>query len=190
MTKFSQQLRQARLSLGLSQSALAQKADCTQSAISMMEGGRADAIARPTLVRIAELLHVELPEEYRDEAGESAQTTVSATREADTLPTARICPNSDCPSNLPYRVGPALYFLPRAHKTPGDRCPYCGEILIAACPACGAPIHAGAAVCTHCSAPLVQAPVLPEEELTVAWVENRQQQSRLLLGWNAGLTNP
>ncbi|MBR1835922.1 MAG: helix-turn-helix domain-containing protein, partial [Kiritimatiellae bacterium] len=56
-------LRRGRLAAGLTQSALAQKVGCKQSALSMLEHGSATAVSRETLARIADAVGVELPPE-------------------------------------------------------------------------------------------------------------------------------
>lgn len=166
-------LRDARRARGITQQDLAKQADCTQSAISMMEKGKTDALARPTLEKIASILGVELP---ADEPSPTATAVTSVPHPA------RICPNDDCPGNLPYRVGDELHFLPHAHDVPGSRCPYCGEVLISVCPECGAPIHAGEAVCTLCGAPLVPHVATPSDA-SDEWLQTRQRQSQLLREW-------
>lgn len=165
-------LRDARRARGLTQQDLARQAECTQSAISMMEKGKSDALARSTLEKIASILGVALPAEA--EISPAATATVSRP--------VRICPNDDCPGNLPYRVGEEIHFLPHAQDVPGPRCPYCGEVLIGACPDCGAPIRSGEAVCTLCGAALVPHVATPTDA-SEDWLLARQKQSQLLLHW-------
>lgn len=166
-------LRDARRALGITQADLARRVDCTQSAVSMMEKGRPDAMARPTLEKVASLLGVELPPE------EDATPRIPASPAATSV---RICPNGDCPSNLPYRVGDEVHFMPRAHHGSGTRCPYCGEVLVASCPSCGEPIRPGEALCPACGTELVAAALEPGEA-TDAWLRTRQEQSRLIFNW-------
>lgn len=177
------QLRNARRSRGISQVELAQQVECKQSAISMMEGGRMSALARPTLEKIAAILGVELPPEIEAETPSAG----AATHVAPSLPEAprvRICPNSECPGNIPYRVGEEVFFLPKGHHTSGNRCPYCGEVLVGVCPECGAPLHAAGGCCTECGASLITA-VQEPASMNEAWLRMRQQQATLLLSWNA-----
>lgn len=168
-------LRDARRKAGLSQVELARRVECTQSAVSMMEKGRPDAMSRATLEKIAAQLGVQLPAEEGVLAVPPPQVATSSA--------VRICPNSDCPSNLPYRVGAEVHFMPLAHRVAGTRCPYCGEVLVGVCPECGEPVHAGEAICTKCGAEHVVAALAPGEA-TDAWLAARQEQSRLVLGFN------
>lgn len=167
-------LRDARRDMGITQAELARRVECTQSAVSMMEKGKADAMARPTLAKIATLLGVELPAEKDDTAPRPSP--------AHAATAVRICPNEDCPSNLPYRVGEAIHFMPHAHRGSAIRCPYCGEVLIGVCETCGEPVHSGEAFCAGCGTPHVLSMLAPDEA-TDAWLQNRQEQSRLVFGW-------
>lgn len=156
-TPFFQQLRAARRSQGISQSVLAAETGCTQSAVSMMEKGRMDALGRDKLVRIAERLGVALPKDAGPAAADG--------------PVSGFCPECDCPSNEPYLVGPHVFFRPiirPASAAHGHHCPDCGEVLETACPHCGRTIQEGAC-CRHCGTPYVIAP--PE---TVAAIRRRK----------------
>lgn len=176
-------LRDARRSKGLTQMDLASQVDCTQSAISMMERGQTSAVARPTLEKIATLLGVELPPE---DLGKTSAPSVGMFVPPPVALAVKICPNADCPSNLPYRVGEEVFYLPKSHAVTGNRCPYCGEVLVASCPKCGAPLHAGEAFCTECGTPLVPSPQDAASQ-TEAWLRTRQQQSSMLLSWGTGV---
>ena len=173
----SVQLRNARRALRLTQTELARKTGCNQSAISMMEGGQTGVLGRASLEAIANILGVELPPE-------DSPPPVAV---ASSLPVAdvplRICPNTDCPGNLPYRAGPDILLMPTAHRTTGDRCPLCGEVLVSSCPDCGAPLRAGAACCTSCGAPLVPPPAVTSANIA-DWIAERQRQSTLIRGWS------
>ena len=149
-TTFCTQIRDARRRAGLTQAALAKSVGCAQSAISMLEGGRADAVAMETVGKILEALHLELPEA-------TAATSPSNFGFAAARP-VKICPNAECPSNFPYRVGRQVMFLPTAHRVDGGRCPVCGEVLESACPDCGRPVHPGHAFCTDCGHQFVAIP--------------------------------
>ena len=172
------QLRDARRKLGLTQAELARRVACAQSAVCMMENGRADALSRETLAKIAAELHVELPEE-----GDAPSAATGPSGAMAAGGGVVICPNPDCPTNLPYRVGAEVFLLPRAHRGGGTHCPQCGEVLARACPECGAPLHAGAAFCASCGAALVPHAYDPAV-LTDPWLRARQEQSRALLAWN------
>ena len=168
-------LRDARRSRGITQAELARRVGCVQPAVSMMEKGRPDALSRETLEKIAAELGVALPEASSGAApGPVAVEGV------------KICPNPDCPSNYPYRVGGEVFLMPRPHRTPGTRCPHCGEVLTSVCPSCGAPVRAGEAFCSLCGAPHVPHVPTPEEA-SPEWIRDRQEQSRALLAWTAPL---
>ena len=166
-------LREARKAHGLTQAELARRVDCVQSAVSMMEKGKPDALSRETLEKIAAELGVALPD--ADAAAAAPAPIPSAA--------VKICPNPDCPSNLPYRVGDEVFRMPRPHRTPGMRCPYCGEVLTATCAGCGAPVRAGEAFCSLCGAEHVPHEPSPEEA-SPEWLRERQAQSRALMEWS------
>jgi len=173
------QLRDARRRAGLTQAALAAQAGCMQSAVSMMEGGRMAALARPTLEKIAEILGVPLPAEHP-----AALAAAAAVPGA-----ARLCPSADCPSNLPYLVGDELFFLPRGTVGDGRHCPLCGEVLAVECSSCGSRILPFAACCGQCGGPLVATPSHPVADLR-AWVSERQRQAQLLAAWTTASARP
>lgn len=159
------QLRDGRRALGLTQADLARQVGCQQSAISMLEGGRTDAVGRPTLEKIAGLLGVELAPE--------GAATAAAPRVA---PTAghRHCPSGACPSNVPFAIAGELVFWPRAQPAGfGRHCAYCGEVLASTCRRCGSPATAGAC-CRDCGTPWIDP---PEEALRHAesWAESRRK---------------
>ena len=62
MEAIFKQLRKARIAAGLTQAALAGQVGCTQSAVSMMEAGRPEALSRESLEKLAKVLNVTLPE--------------------------------------------------------------------------------------------------------------------------------
>jgi transcriptional regulator with XRE-family HTH domain len=142
-------LRRGRLAAGLTQSALAEKVGCKQSALSMLERGRLSAVSRETLAKIADAVGVALPE--------GAVPAAAAVAAALPLGFA-YCPNAECLSNLPYFVGAELLLLPLGSAGEGPRCAVCGEILSRACPACGAPVKRGGGCCADCGAPFVAVP--------------------------------
>ena len=139
-------LRDARRAKGLTQSALAQQAGCTQSALSMMELGRATALSRETLQKVADILGVQLPEP--ENPGSPGETGL-------TVPGHAICPNPLCLSNRPYWIGEELFFLPTGRAGDGHYCALCGEVLIRNCPHCGAPLRTPGGCCTACGQPLL-----------------------------------
>ena len=165
-------LREARRRAALTQATLAREVGCKQSAISMLESGKGDAVSRATLEKIAERLGVAL-----DQEGSPAGSV-------GTLPRAgvRFCPNPECLSNFPYEVGDSILFLPRGGHHPGVYCSLCGEVLAEQCPQCEAPAAPLAGCCTQCGHSLIEAPC----DLSVAqstWVQARQQQVQAARAW-------
>lgn len=143
-------LREARRAKGLSQAALARAAGCTQSAVSMMELGRPDAVSRETLRKIGALLDVAV----------GAPDEASAPEAVPALSSGRVCcPQAECPSNVPFAVNDAVVFWPwpQPAGSPRTYCAYCGEVLLAACPACGRPLGEGGH-CRDCGAAYVNPP--------------------------------
>jgi len=164
-TEICRQLREARRAKGLTQADLAQRVGCQQSAVSMMEAGRATALAHETLTRIAAELGVAL---------ESAASTPAAAIAAPSF--GRVfCTDPECPSNVPFVVSGALVFWPRPQPVSGGRhCACCGEVLSNVCGKCGAPAMAGAC-CKDCGAPFVPPPAAVRAD-TEAWAETRRRQ--------------
>ena len=156
-------LAAARRSMGIAQSALAREVGCAQAAVSMMENGKADAMSKETLLKIADVLHVEVD-------GDSV-----ATSNANAIAGRAYCPNGDCPSNVPFLVGSELAFWPSGQPSSGStHCAFCGEVLERACPSCGAPVGEGA-FCGKCGARLVMPPA--SEILDAAgWVASRREE--------------
>ena len=158
---FHLQVRTARRAAHWSQTELAEKAGCRQSQLSAFEAGVAGKVSRETIAKLADLLGLEAPA-----AGAAAAPAAA--------PGARArCPNFECPSNLPYRVGGQLLFLPLGTAGSGVHCAICGEVLVRACPRCGAPIHAHGGCCEACGAPLVEMPegFAPDPD---AWAESQR----------------
>lgn len=135
-------VRCARREAGLTQAALAAKAECKQSAISMFEAGRKDALSRDKVQRLAEILGMDSA--IGESGGEPGTGEVLL----------KYCPVDECPSNVPYVVRGNLCFMPslmRKRSGATDFCPWCGELLMDACPnaACAAPVAQGA-FCRSC----------------------------------------
>ncbi len=157
-----QRLRRARLDAGLTQSALAVQVGCKQSAVSMMEAGRREALSHETLLKVASLLHVEVP----DVASEAAAAPVMMGN------TRSVCGNFNCPSNLPYCVGETVFFLPLGTAGGSRHCVFCGELLMRTCPDCGSPIvHAGGC-CGACGHGLVEFPAAYTDDRS-RWIAER-----------------
>ena len=152
----------ARRAQGIAQSALAKQAGCTQTAVSMMENGKADALSRETIAKIAKILKVEL-----DDPAEPAAVVTAAAG-------AAVCPNGDCPSNIPFAVGGQLAFWPKSQPSGAKFCAFCGEVLEHSCPNCGAPIVEGA-FCRRCGSPLVMPPAGDIAD-AAAWAAARRRE--------------
>ncbi len=160
-------LRDARRAKGLSQAALARTAGCTQSAVSMMELGRPDAVSRETLGKLAALLDVPL----------AAPDEVPAPGVPPRGAAGRVCcPRAECPSNVPLAAGNDILFWPRRQPAghAGRYCAYCGEVLLAACPECGAPLGEGGH-CGACGAAYVNPPTVAGET-AATWTAERRRQ--------------
>ena len=141
-SSFCLALAKARREAKISQSELAASVGCKQSALSMFEQGEPTKLNEDVVAKLAERFHLEI--KTTAEGG-----TVSASRPTSVQ---GFCPNPNCPSNKPYRVGEVTFFLPDrtlADPVKGRFCAMCGEVLEKKCPNCGAPIHAGA-VCSLC----------------------------------------
>jgi hypothetical protein len=128
----------------------------------MMENGKADALSRETMAKIAAILRVDIGDE------KSGTLASSSTGEA-------ICPNGDCPSNVPFVVNGSIAFWPKRQPVAGAKyCAYCGEVLEHACANCGATIGEGA-FCQKCGAPFVMPPADAMADI-VAWVAARRRE--------------
>jgi transcriptional regulator with XRE-family HTH domain len=142
-------LADARRRRGLTQAELARQADCRQSAVSMMERGRSDALSWSKIEAIGAILEVDV----------AVFAPKTSTEEVPALlvSAAGYCPQFDCPANIPYVVNGRLYALPRITST-GKFCQYCGELLEKSCPECGAKIDKASACCQQCGSSYVATP--------------------------------
>lgn len=167
-------LRDARRAKGLSQAALAREAGCTQSAVSMMEMGRPDALARETLLKLALLLDVPLG---------AADEPATEEKTPQILSGRVCCPQAECPSNIPFAAGRTVVFWPRRQPTghSGSYCAYCGEVLLVACPGCDAPLSEGGH-CGKCGASYVNPPGDIADVSATDWAAERRRQ---LAEWRA-----
>lgn len=146
----SELVRDARCEKAMTQSRLAEAVGCRQSAISMFEGGRVDALSQKTLAAIAEQLGLDLKVvSAMDERAVTARSLV-----------LKFCPIDACPSNIPFTVRGKLHYSPtmvEAIAAEHTRCSVCGDVLEDRCPnaECRAEINEGA-FCQHCGAAYVQ----------------------------------
>ena len=143
-------LRKARIAAGMTQAALAAQTGCAQSAVSMFEAGKRDALSRESVGKIAALLKVGLPPE-----NSAAPASAFGFAEHSPMP---FCPGFNCPSNLAYMVGVSVFLLPTGAAGNGKHCVLCGEALSALCHGCGADARHGGACCAECGAALVPFP--------------------------------
>ena len=163
---------EARRAKGLRQTELAAQVGCTQSALSMFEGGQPTKLSEETVKKLSDLLGVPLLEEV------SPSRTMSANGSYESLDVIHgFCPNCQCPSNVPYVVDGRLIYRPsrkEASPTGGIRCAQCGELLEMKCPSCGAPLNEGAC-CAVCGAGYVT-PSIAEEIDVVAYARMRRAE--------------
>ena len=155
------ELRKARIGAGLTQAALAGQVGCTQSAVSMMEAGRPEALSRESLEKLAKILNVTLPE---------APTAKPPAPVPDAGPA--VCPGFNCPTNLPYAVGGEVFFMPLGTAGGGRHCVLCGELLVRRCPSCDAPLSTPGGCCTTCGAAIVTMPEGYADD-PQAWIDRR-----------------
>ena len=140
-------LREARRTREMTQVALAKALGIRQSAISMFESGRHDALSQEKIVAMAALLEVDLTSLRLGKRGPSGPTVL------------KYCPIDGCPSNIPYVVRGDIVFMPtlsRATAGQSTICRFCSEIMLDACPNtdCGADLNGGA-FCEACRQPYV-----------------------------------
>ncbi|OGV76148.1 MAG: hypothetical protein A3K19_16060 [Lentisphaerae bacterium RIFOXYB12_FULL_65_16] len=164
-------VRQARRAKGMTQSALARAVNCQQSAISMYEAGRSDALSDEKVQAVAEVLGVDLPE-----AVPGPQLQADPARGV-----LKYCPLPDCPANIPYTAGGRVCFKPTMIEAPAGeptRCPLCAEVLEDCCPGteCGAPVTEGS-FCMKCGTAYVSA-VLEGKGWPEQWVAERRAEIR------------
>ncbi|MCX7590450.1 MAG: helix-turn-helix domain-containing protein [Kiritimatiellae bacterium] len=163
--------REARRRAGLTQLQVARHVGCTQSAVSMFEAGRSDAVSTETQRKIAELLGI-------DPNILSAEQLGTTRRGALTL---KFCPIAHCPSNIPYVVNDRLCFRPtmiEGVKGAREWCPSCGEILEESCPneKCGSDVFEGA-FCRKCGSPYLQGTNVATEN-PCEWADSQRAKIR------------
>ena len=161
---------EARRAKGIRQTELAAQIGCTQSALSMFEGGQPTKLSDETVKRLSEVLGVPLGHEEKSEAGNGCMTGQNPA-------VSGFCPNCHCPSNVPYVVNGRLFYRPSrkiASPTGGVRCTQCGEVLEMRCPKCGAPLNEGAC-CAVCGTSYVT-PVVADGLDVVAYAQARRAE--------------
>ena len=166
-------LAEARRAKGFRQTELATQIGCTQSALSMFEGGQPTKLSDETVKKLSELLGVPLVDQ--EKVAEASREAQVASVE---IPVVHgFCPNCQCPSNVPYVVSGRLFFRPSrniASPTGGKRCTLCGEVLEMRCPVCGAPLNDGAC-CAVCGSNYVT-PVVPDGIDVSAYAQARRAE--------------
>jgi transcriptional regulator with XRE-family HTH domain len=165
--------RQARRDRGLTQSELAAQVGATQSAVSMFEAGKADALAEDTIRAMATAMGIDLPS-----AGEGRQPA-----RGTAAGVAKFCPAYDCPGNVPFLIGGRVRTLVSpvcALESEPTRCRLCGELLERCCPnaACRAPVAAGA-FCARCGTAYIATPPAAESD-PAGFVRGRAEDLRSL----------
>jgi DNA-binding XRE family transcriptional regulator len=164
-TEFCQRLRDARRAKHLTQAELAERVDCKQSAVSMMEAGRVTALAHETVSKIAAELGVPMEKAKASHADKSAASASGSAH----------CPDPECFSNVPLVVNGSLLFWPRPQPVAGGvHCAICGEVLVRVCPRCGAPAATGAC-CRHCGASYIAPPDTGGQDIET-WAAARRQR--------------
>jgi DNA-binding XRE family transcriptional regulator len=146
-------LWRARRLKGLTQSEVARHIGCTQSAVSMWESGRPDALARDKVELLAKFLEVD--------TGAIAAAVAPAPAAAEAV-VLKYCSVAGCLANVPFTVRDAVCLHPRmVLASPGEKtcCTSCGEFMASQCPKpdCGADVAEGA-FCPRCGTPYVASP--------------------------------
>lgn len=163
-----------RLAKHLTQSQLAERVGCTQSAISHFENGDFSALSPETVERV--------------------QAVISSDGEAAVSEVLAFCPNPDCAVALTLvnqgnlAIRPAMYRI--TGTTVAVHCKVCGALLECGCRSCLTPLVDGAVFCVGCGAPLVDVPEAlkgsdPEEHAALmlkrltAYLETRATTERV-----------
>lgn len=164
-----QQIRQARRQKGLRQTEVATQIGARQSAVSMFERGRSDALSEAKVKAFAELVGVTL---------DAAALGRTPSRDVG-RGVLKYCPHPDCPANVPFVVGGGLVVRPnlvRAAAGTNTACRYCGEWLEESCAACGVGV-ADQPVCMACGAPYVDGTKLAGDD-PAAWAQAQRTRNR------------
>ena len=164
---------ETRRAKGIRQTELAAQVGCTQSALSMFEGGQPTKLSDETVKRLADVLGVPLVNEEKPEPDVGCTTGSNGLNPV----VLGFCPNCHCPSNVPYVVNGRLFYRPSrkvASPTGGARCAQCGEVLEMRCPKCGAPLNEGAC-CAVCGTSYVT-PVVADGLDVIAYAQARRAE--------------
>ncbi len=170
LPQFSQRVSEARRQKGLTQSVLADRIACKQSAISMLERGNLQALAPDKQEALAQ--HLALPWPPDD-------TPPPPHPHTEPMQARGFCPHFDCPANVPYSTAGRLLAIPRqpAAHAHGPYCRYCGEVCESRCSTCSAPYQSGAC-CPNCGTPYI---LVPESLRTHTDIEHwLAEQHRLI----------
>ncbi len=140
-TPLQQAVRSRRRQTRVSQTELGLAVGRTQSAISMWENGRDDALAPDCVQEVTRILGISL-EDY------PSLDDSRSVREAVQL-TLKYCSQAECLSQIRNRVGPTLILRPKfryAQVSDQTICRECGEPLATRCqsPGCSIPVAEGA----------------------------------------------
>ena len=168
-------IAQARRDQGISQTALALELGCKQPAISMFEAGDGTKLSEEMVKKLAMRFGISLEVQSKEASGSSERKETIDNLGQSTM---AFCPNCHCPSNVPYVVEGRLLFRPSCRMASpvkgGRRCAVCGEVLEQRCPACGAPLNAGAC-CVVCGLPYVTSTLPPGTDVE-GWARTRRDE--------------
>jgi DNA-binding XRE family transcriptional regulator len=152
--EFCFKVKECRRESAISQSELAKKINCQQSAISMFEKGDPTKLNDEAVGKLAEMFSLKL-EDFGPLKAELPK--ISAVKTPLYTNHKGFCPNQGCPTNSAYEVDGKIYYLPdreKADPVGGKFCAFCGEVLEKFCPVCGTPVHDGG-FCSVCATPYV-----------------------------------
>lgn len=142
-----EKFREARRVRGLTQTALAAEIGCHQAALSMFEKGNCTKLSEEYVEKIAKRLGIDIASLQK----QVAQDELDAAKAP--VVSVGFCPEPECPSNTSYSVAGRTFHKVTLQK--GRYCAFCGEVLEARCPSCGAALNEGAC-CTSCGSAYVR----------------------------------